>query len=111
MKEIKQKENKAKEILTSEKEFKGYTIEEIRFQRALVAMEVEFSKAKLFKSWNNIQKLNPLSPTSGGSIAGKTGSLALKLINGLSYVDYVMLGWSAFSGVRKVISFFHKKKK
>lgn len=111
MKEIKSKEKKAKDILDSENEFKGYTIEEIRFQRALVAMEVEFSKTKLLKSWNNLQKFNPLAPGGSSSITGKAGSLALKLVNGLSYMDYIMLGWSVFSGARKVFSFFKRKKK
>ena len=111
MKEIKANENMAKEIMTPENEFKGYTIEEIRFQRALTALEADFCKTKVIKSWNNIQKMNPLSPSSGSSIPGKAGSIALKLINGLNYMDYVFLGWSVFSGARKVFSFFKGRKK
>ncbi|MCH5235036.1 MAG: hypothetical protein J1E16_07050 [Muribaculaceae bacterium] len=110
MKEIKSKEQIAQDIVSPKNEFKGYTIEEIRFQRALLAMEADFSKTKLIKSWNNLQKFNPLSPSST-SIPGKAGSIALKLVNGLSYMDYVMLGWSLFSGARKVFSFFKKGKK
>ena len=111
MKEIKEKEKLAQEIVSPKNEFKGYTIEEIRFQRALIAMEADFSKTKLLKSWNNVQKFNPFSPSSSASIPGKAGSIALKLINGLSYMDYVMLGWSVFSGAKKVFTFFRKGKK
>lgn len=111
MKDIKSQEKKAKDIVTPENNFKGYTIEEIRFQRALVAMEMEFCKNKILKSVNNLQKINPLSIASGSSIPGKAGSIAMKLIKGLNYMDYIMLGWSVFNGGRKVYSFFKGKKK
>lgn len=110
-KEITADRKVAKDIMESaEKEFKGYTIEDIRFQRALVALEAEFAKTKFLKSWHNVQRLNPLSPTSQGSFAGKAGNIALKLVNGLNYMDYILLGISAFSGIRKVVSLFKRKK-
>ena len=111
MKDIKTQEKKAKEIATPENNFKGYTIEEIRFQRALVAMEAEFCKAKIQKSISNLQKINPLSPSSGSSLPAKAGSIALKLVNGLNYLDYIMIGWSVFNGAKKVFSMFKGKKK
>lgn len=109
MKEIKKKEQSAKDLVTKS-DFKGYTIEEIRFQRALVAMEAEFCKAKCLRSWNNLVKDNPLSPTKN-SFTGKAGSVALKMINGLNYLDYIMLGLSFFTGARKLFSFFRKVKR
>ena len=111
MKEIKEKERAAKDIMTPENDFKGYTIEEIRFHRALVAMEADFCKTKILKNLNNLQNLNPLSPKAGNSLPGKAGSVALKLINGLNYMDYIFLGWSLFNGGRKIFSFFKKGKK
>ena len=111
MKDIKSQEKKAKDIVTPENDFKGYTIEEIRFQRALVAMEAEFCKTKILKSFSNLQRINPLSPSSGSSIPGKAGSIALKLVKGLNYMDYIMIGWSVFTGAKKVFSFFKGKKK
>ena len=111
MKEITAKEKVAKDIMKPENDFKGYTIEEIRFHRALVAMEADFCKAKILKNLNNLQKFNPLSPGSSNTLPGKAGSIALKLINGLNYMDYIMLGWSLFNGGRKVFSFFKGKKK
>ena len=111
MKEIKAKEKVAKEIATPENDFKGYTIEEIRFQRALVAMEVDFCKSKILRNWNNLQKSNPLSPASNSSITGKAGSVALKLLNGLNYMDYFLIGLSIFNGSRKFLSLFKRRKK
>ena len=111
MKEIKAKEQVAKDIVTPESEFKGYTIEEIRFQRALIAMEADFCKSKALRSWDNIVKANPLSPSSNSSFKGKAGSLALKLLNGLNYMDYFLLGLSVFNGSRKVLSFFKRKRR
>ena len=111
MKEIKSNKQVVKDIMTPEKEFKGYTIEEIRFQRALVAMEADFCKTKIMRSWNGLQRLNPLATSSKTSIPGKAGAIALKLINGLNYMDYIMLGWSVFTGARKVFSFFKGRKK
>ena len=100
-----------KEIMAPEKEFKGYTIEEIRFQRALVAMEVEFCKNKLARSWNNIQEANPLMPGNKTSFTGKAGAVALKMINGLNYLDYFLIGMSIFKGGKKFLSLFRGRKK
>lgn len=111
MKETKTNKKAAEDIMASESEFKGYTIEEIRFHRALVAMEADFCKTKILKTWSNIQKVNPLSPSSGSSLPTKAGSVAMKLVNGLNYMDYILLGASVFSGVRKVMSFFRRGKK
>lgn len=111
MKEIKAQEKVAQDILTPENKFKGYTIEEIRFQRALVAMEADFCKTKIFKSLNNLKKINPMTATGSSSLTGQAGNIALKLVNGLNYMDYILLGWSVFSGARKVFSFFRGKRK
>ena len=111
MKEIKNKEQAVKDLITPGKEFKGYTIEEIRFQRALVAMEAEFAKAKMSRNWNNIQAANPLVPGNKTSLSGKAGSLALKMINGLNYIDFILLGLSVFKGSKKIMSFLRRRKK
>lgn len=111
MKELKQKETVASDIVNKEKEFKGYTIEEIRFKRALVALEADFCKTKMAKSWGNIQDSNPLMPGNKASFTGKAGALALKMVNGLNYLDYILLGLSVFKGTKKVFSLFKGKRK
>ena len=111
-KDLKLNRKAAEDIMDApEKEFKGYTLDDIRFQRALVTLEAELCKAKILKSVENIQQMNPLSPGyKSSSKMGKAGSIAMKMISGLNYLDYIMLGFSVFSGARKVYSFFHKKK-
>ena len=111
MNEIKKTEVVAKSI-THPETFKGYTLEEIRYQRALVALQKEFCKAKMMRNVHTLQKSNPLSPSNAvKSMPGKVGFVAAKLLTGLSYIDYAMLGFSLFSSARKVYSFFHRKKK
>lgn len=112
MNDIVKSEKVAKNITNPEKEFPGYTIEEIRYQRALVAMQADFCKTKIMRNFENLQKVNPLSPTSAAnSIPGKAGAVALKLLHGLNYLDYAVLGFSLFTSARKFLSFFKKKKR
>lgn len=112
MNEIKKTEDVAKSITHPDVQFKGYTLEEIRYQRALVALQKEFCKTKILRNVHNLQKSNPLAPSSAvKSMPGKVGFVASKLLTGLNYLDYAMLGFSLFSSARKVYSFFHRKKK
>ena len=111
MKDNEKREKVTNEIMATDNEFKGYTIEEIRFQRAMVAMQADFCKTRFMKSLCNIQKVNPLNPSSGSSLPVKAGSLALKMVKGLNYMDYLLLGISVFNGVKKFYSFFRKGKK
>ncbi len=112
MNEIKKTEDVAKSITHPEVKFKGYTLEEIRYQRALVALQKEFCKTKIYRNVNNLKKSNPLTPQgAASSLPGKVGFMATKLMSGLNYLDYAMLGFSVFNSARKVFSFFRKKKK
>lgn len=110
MNEIKKKESMAKQIVKPEKTFKGYTIEEIRFKRALVAMEADFCKTKITKCFANIQSINPLNPDNKSTLTGKAGSLAMKMVSGLNYLDYILIGASLFKGAKKVVSLFKGRK-
>lgn len=92
--------------------FKGYTLEELRYQRALVILKKDFCQSKLQRNIDEIKKSNPLlSPAqSASSLPGKFGFVASKVLSGLNYLDYAMLGFSVFSSLRKVYSFFKRKK-
>lgn len=109
MKELKEKEKVAKDIINPSDEFKGYTIEEIRFHRALVAIEADFCKAKIARCWSNIQDSNPFMPGNKATLPGKAGAIAMKMFHGLNYLDYILLGMSVFKGSKKLFSFFRKK--
>lgn len=89
--------------------FHGYTIEELRYQRALVALQKEFCKNKIFKNVNNLKKADLFAPVSGaGKFGAKSSSLVSKLLSGLNYLDYAMLGFSAFKSGRKIFRLFKK---
>ncbi len=93
--------------------FKGYSLADIRYYRALTALQREFCKQKIAADARQIQKMNPLFGGGAGSSKSKVsrlGGLAGKVFSGLSYVDYALLGFQAFSTVRKVFSFFMRKK-
>lgn len=92
--------------------FKGYTLEELRYQRALTALKKDFSKAKLLRNVDSLRHTNPLvSKNKHGLIPDRFGSLASKVLSGLSYLDYAKMGFSLFSSGRKVYSLFKRKKK
>lgn len=95
------------------RQVKGLTISEIRYQRALVALQKEFCKEKIGLSMRKLKNFSPLSKDySGGgkSSFGKIGTIAGKLIGGMNYLDYAIIGFSAFSNVKKILGFFKKKK-
>lgn len=92
--------------------FRGYTLEELRYQRALVALKKEFSQTKFLRNIDGVKKSDFLSPQRVvSSIPGRFGSVASKVFSGLSYLDYAMLGFSIFKSIRKLTSLFRKKKK
>ncbi len=92
--------------------FRGYTLEELRYQRALVALKKDFSQTKLLRHIDGVKKSDFLSPQRMvSSVPGKFGSVASKVLAGLNYLDYAMLGFSVFKSVKKVTSLFHRKKK
>ncbi|MDE5888148.1 MAG: hypothetical protein K2J48_11375 [Muribaculaceae bacterium] len=109
MKEIQKSEQAAKEITHPEDNFKGYTLEEIRYQRALVALHKEFCKTKINRVSSQLTHSNPFS-SSSSSLPGKVGFFAGKLLTGLNYMDYAMLGFNLFGSAKKIYSFFKKKK-
>lgn len=97
----------------SDKKAAGYTLEDLRYRRALAALQKEFAKEKMLHGLNRIKKYNVLTgnPSNAkiGSLA-KAGTLASRLLGGLNYLDYVMIGFSLFGTVRKAFRLFGKKK-
>lgn len=89
-------------------EFTGYSLEELRYQRALVALQKEFCKSKVMNGVRKVQKngISGASTSTGGKAMGIFG----KFLTGMSYVDYALLGLSMFRSGKKVYSFFRRKK-
>lgn len=92
-------------------EFNGYTLDEIRHRRALIAVKKEFAKGRIMEEVDALKERNPFAPDGSLKAASRLGNLPMKIVKGLNYTDYIMLGISAFTTVKKVISLFRKKKK
>ncbi|MDE7347798.1 MAG: hypothetical protein K2N48_13795 [Muribaculaceae bacterium] len=112
MEEIKRlNSDKVVEHVEENLQFDGYTLDEIRHQRALVAVRKEFAKAKVLEQIDAVKDRNPFAPDGSLKAAARLGSLPMKIMRGLNYTDYIMMGISAIGTARKVFSFFKKKKK
>lgn len=79
--------------------WKGYTIDEIRYQRALTMARMEIERERLFASAGNIYK--GIEQQSSSGIMGR-------LLSGLNYVDYVML---AFKLGRSLFNIFGRSRR
>ncbi|MBD5292157.1 hypothetical protein HDR69_07315 [bacterium] len=93
-------------------EVKGLTIREIRYQRALVALQKEFCREKMNSGILKVKNSSPFSSNYSGKTKplGRAAGIAGKIVGGMNYIDYAILGFSIFSNVRKVFGFFKKKK-
>ena len=92
-------------------DFKGYTLEEVRYQRALLLLKKEFLREKALGEISEVKSRIPL--LNGKSTLGSLSSKSMigRVLKGLNYADYLMLGFSIFNAGKKVLSFMRKKKK
>lgn len=93
---------------SAEEPFKGYTLDELRYQRALVLLKKEFSKQQLTESFKQI-KANSSLATFNDTKGTKSGIVG-KILKSLDYMDYAMMGYSLFKSIRKFASKFKKNK-
>ena len=77
-------------------QWRGYTLDEIRFQRMLTIMRIEIRRQDMIK------QVEPY--TSGNRIAG---TLFGRIAGALNFMDYAML---AITVGRRLYSIFHRKK-
>lgn len=107
MKETKKIEGPAAE--KTEVPFKGYTMEEIKYQRAMMALRKEFCKSKLTQS---LQEIRPKrkSPSGGSSKFALAANIASKVFSNLNTLDYILMGISLFGTARKGVRLLRRKK-
>lgn len=91
-------------------EFEGFTLDEIRHRKALIAVKKEFAKARIFEQANTLRSHNPFAADGKLKAAARLGKLPMKLVKSLNYTDYILLGVSVFGTAKKIFSFFRKKK-
>ena len=96
-------DNKEITALTNQEneEFRGYTMEELRYQRALIALRKEFSKTKMQKTWNNF-RTGGRDESRQASALNIAGGIAAKILSGMNVVDYALMGVSLFGTGKKI---------
>lgn len=105
------KASEAADEVTEKPAFAGYNMNDLRYRRAVVALQKEFARQKIYEDVDRIKHWNPLSPDSKSGKLSNAGKLARKLIGGMNYLDYAMIGFSLFSSTRKLLGFFRPGKK
>lgn len=89
--------------------FEGYTLDELRYQRALLALRKEFCKSRVLNQLNNIRE-GKTSTDSKGRKTTRMGGVLGKVMSSLNYIDYALMGYSLFGTGLKVFKFFRRSK-
>lgn len=99
------------DLIEEMQEFKGYTMEELRYQRAMMALRKEFCKAKVLESLHKVRPGKKSGVDSAGSPKFATATrIASKLLSNLNTLDYVLMGISLFGTVKKGYRLIRGKK-
>lgn len=86
--------------------FKGYTIEELRYQKVLTLVRMEYVKEKIDSEFQGVKtRLNPSNKSGKWSIMSLTGKAA----KALSFIDYITIGLSLYKSAHKIFSLFKRK--
>ncbi|MBD5208191.1 MAG: hypothetical protein HDS79_08045 [Bacteroidales bacterium] len=109
--EIQKASKKGQEVLKKYNSFHGYTLEQLRYQRAMVTMQKELCKARVLTDIDSLKSSATGKSEGKGSKIALAGTVASTLFRGLNYLDYISLGLSAFGMGRKIFGLFGGKKK
>lgn len=112
MNEIVNKPAQHVDAAVDDKPFKGYTMEELKYTRAMMALRKEFAKEEIIKTFAQIfpKKNHDNLPIVGSKFA-LARTVASKVFSNLNLLDYAMVGMSIFGTARKAYNLFKKKKK
>lgn len=83
-----------KQLPHTSEEWKGYTLEEIRYARAYTAARMELNRERLATRAKDVHK-NGLKPGMSKGVIGK-------MLGAFSYIDIALLAWRAGRKVFKV---------
>ena len=84
-------------------DWKGYNLEQLRYQRALNMARREIAT----------QQINTLGKelSTGTILTANHQSLLTKIISSLNYLDYGVMAWNIFSRMRRITGKFNKPAK
>lgn len=92
--------------------FKGYTMEELKYQRTMMALRKEFCKAKVIESVHGLKSRGYGRRQKGGykSKMAIVGQVASKVFGNLNKLDYILMGISIIGTARKGYKLIRGKK-
>lgn len=83
-------------------DWKGYSIDELRYMRAYTAARIEINRDRLTSRVAAIKK-NGLTGAAG------TGSMIGKMFSAVGYFDLALMGWKMSRRVLKTFRLFRRK--
>lgn len=83
----------------TDRNWRGYTLDELQAQRKINDDKIATQKAILAQEFADLKAQR--SSNSG---------IFKKMVNGLSYLDYAVLGVTAFKRISSLVSLFKRKK-
>ena len=95
-----QKNDPAKGLPHRQDDWKGYTLDDLRYRRAYVAARKELEKERLYHNLHNVRK---------GAVSTAAGT-ARRVASAVPFLDYAMIAWSVGSKAFKLLGKFRKKK-
>ena len=84
--------------------FKGYGMDELNYRIAMSTLQAEFVKEQIQGTFADAVEEGPFTGSCSSSIV-------TKMLHGLNFADYAILGFSLFRTTRNLFNFFRKKKK
>lgn len=92
--------------------FKGYTMKELRYQRALVSLKKEFLKERALNETKEIKGQLPLiGNKKSAPKAPSSPGIFSKIMKGMDFADYLVIGMQTVKIGKKIGKIFKKKKK
>lgn len=110
MKEKKSKNIPVKIEDESPEVFEGYSLDELKYQKALLLLKKEFAKEQFLKDVNKVKSQLPGGDNSRHATVFNSGLFG-KLAKSLNYMDYIVIGFSLFSTGRKLLSLFRRPRR
>lgn len=108
----KKEQSKVAVSIENTADFKGYTLEELQWQRAFVALQAELAKETLIAKKEAITASLPFGKKkddSGSRLPAMSGKTLQRIVSSLSYLDYFRMASTVARAGIKVFKFFRRK--
>lgn len=93
--------------------FKGYSLRELKYQKALAEVRRDFLKEKITNDLNRLRQVKLMSVFSGSGDSAKgnaAGAFMATALKAFSHADYILAALSILSTGRKIFRTFRRRK-